>query len=75
MVVDKMDVAGAGRLKSRIVNVENVPFQQRSHGETFECQIAPVGAALDSKELGSNVTVVPPGRRAFPYYAHRGGER
>jgi len=61
-------------MKSRIVNLESVSFQRRSHGETFECQMAPVGAALDSKKLGFNVTVIPPGKRAFPYHAHRGNE-
>lgn len=61
-------------MKSRIVNLENVTFVQRSHGEGFECRIAPVGLALDSRKLGFNVTVVPPGKRAFPYHAHRGNE-
>jgi uncharacterized cupin superfamily protein len=61
-------------MKSRIVNLENVTFVNRSHGEGFECQIAPVGLALDSKKLGFNVTVVPPGKRAFPYHAHHGNE-
>ena len=61
-------------MKSRIVNLENVSFQKRSHGENFECQIAPVGAELDSKKLGFNVAVIPPGKRAFPYHAHRGNE-
>jgi len=61
-------------MKSRIVNLENVPFQKRSHGEDFECQIAPVGAELESEKLGFNVTVIPPDKRAFPYHAHRGNE-
>ncbi len=61
-------------MKSRILNLENVPFREQSHGETFGCRIAPVGADLDSKKLGFNVTVIPPGKRAFPYHAHRGNE-
>ena len=61
-------------MKSRIVNLGNVSFQKRAHGENFECEIAPLGAELDSKKLGFNVTVIPPGRRAFPYHAHRGNE-
>ncbi len=61
-------------MKSRILNLEDVSFLKRSHGENFEAQIAPVGAQLDSKKLGFNVAVVPPGKRAFPYHAHRGNE-
>jgi len=61
-------------MKPRIVNLENVAFLSRSHGDTFEAQIAPVGAQLDSKMIGFNVTVIPPGKKAFPYHAHRGNE-
>src|SRR5262249_17527626 len=61
-------------MNPRIVNLEDVPAQKRSHGEKFECEIAPVGARLESRKLGFNVTVVPPGKRAYPYHAHRGNE-
>jgi uncharacterized cupin superfamily protein len=61
-------------MKPPIVNLENVAFVKRSQGERFEAQIAPVGAELQSKKLGYNVTVIPPGKRAFPYHAHRGNE-
>ncbi|PYT12326.1 MAG: cupin [Acidobacteria bacterium] len=61
-------------MKSPIINLEDVAFLKRSHGESFECQIAPVGAEVESRKLGFNVTVVPPGKRAFPYHAHRGNE-
>jgi uncharacterized cupin superfamily protein len=61
-------------MKPRIVNLDDVAFMSRSHGERYECRIAPVGGALDSKMIGFNVTVVPPGKAAFPYHAHRGNE-
>lgn len=61
-------------MKARIVNLENVALMKRSHGDKYECQIAPVGGELDSKKLGFNVTVIPPGKCAFPYHAHRGNE-
>jgi uncharacterized cupin superfamily protein len=61
-------------MASRILNLDQVALVKRSHGTQFECAIAPVGAKLDSKMLGFNVTVVPPGKRAFPYHAHRGNE-
>ena len=61
-------------MKSRIVNLESVTVVKRSHGESYECQIAPVGGQLDSRKLGFNVTLIPPGKRAFPYHAHRGNE-
>jgi uncharacterized cupin superfamily protein len=61
-------------MKSRILNVENARFETWSHGERFAARIAWVGAALGSRKLGFNVTVVPPGKRAFPYHAHHANE-
>jgi len=61
-------------MKSRIVNIDKVELRAQSHGEGFECQLAPVGAALESQKLGFNVTIIPPGKRAFPYHAHRANE-
>jgi uncharacterized cupin superfamily protein len=61
-------------MKPRIVNLENVPLVTRGNGDKFEAQFAPVGAHLDSQMLGFNVTILAPGKRAFPYHAHRGNE-
>ena len=61
-------------MKPRIVNLENVPLVTRGNGDKYEAQFAPVGAALDSQKLGFNVTILPPGKKAFPYHAHRGNE-
>lgn len=40
----------------------------------FECRTAPIAAALGARKLGYNVTVVPPGKRAFPAHNHRVNE-
>jgi len=61
-------------MKVRIMNVESVSTVSRTHEDKYEAQIAPVGAALDSKMIGFNVTVIAPGKKAFPYHAHRGNE-
>ena len=61
-------------MTARIVNVADIPVMRRSHGERFEAEFQPVGAALSSVKLGFNVTTVPPGKRAFPYHAHRANE-
>jgi uncharacterized cupin superfamily protein len=61
-------------MKSRIMNLENASVVKRSNGESFECAIAPVGAELESKKIGFSVTTIPPGKKAFPYHAHRGNE-
>src|SRR5215510_7479014 len=61
-------------MKSRIMHLEDVTPMERPHGDQYEARIAPVGAAIDSKMIGFNVTVIAPGKKAFPYHAHRGNE-
>lgn len=61
-------------MKSRIVNIADVPAVKRSHGESYALEIAPVGAQVESQKLGFNVTTIAPGKRSFPYHAHRANE-
>ena len=61
-------------MPSRIVNIADVPVTRREHGNAFAGEFAPVGAVLQSRKLGFNVTTVPPGKKPFPYHAHRGNE-
>lgn len=44
------------------------------HGERFEAQLAPVAPAIGARKLGYNVTVVQPGKRAFPFHNHHANE-
>ena len=61
-------------MAKRIINVDDVAPVTRGNGDAFEATFKPVGAALDSQKLGFNITVIPPGKKAFPYHAHRGNE-
>lgn len=61
-------------MKPKILNIENVKFLAWSGGDRFGYEIAPVGAEMEAQKLGFNITVLPPGKRAFPYHAHRGNE-
>ncbi len=61
-------------MKPRIVNLEDLFYRKMSHGERFEFQFGSVSTEVYSKKLGYNITVIPPGRCAFPYHAHRANE-
>ncbi len=61
-------------MSSRIVNLEHVAFEKSAEGERYAYEMAEVGQVLGSQKLGFNVTVIPPGKCAFPYHAHRVNE-
>ncbi|GAA0711151.1 cupin domain-containing protein [Dokdonella soli] len=61
-----------------IINIADLDYQGFPGGipdharERFDgARIGQAGRALGARKLGYNVTVVPPGKRAFPFHCHR----
>jgi uncharacterized cupin superfamily protein len=71
-------------MRKPILNIADVEFRQLGHGvdfpgasgapEKFSCKLGDIGRRLGAQKLGYNVTVVPPGKRAFPFHSHRVNE-
>jgi uncharacterized cupin superfamily protein len=53
-----------------IVNIADVPLQDFGKGEKFAAKIGRIAPMLGSTGLGCMLTVVPPGKRAFPFHRH-----
>lgn len=67
-----------------ILNIADVEFRNIGHGaempgagnapEKFSAQMGDIGRRIGAQKLGYNLTVVPPGKRAFPFHNHRVNE-
>ena len=57
----------------RIVNLADVPLQESGNGKSFQARIGRAGPLLGLSALGCTVTVVPPGKRAWPFHRHHVG--
>jgi uncharacterized cupin superfamily protein len=57
-----------------ILNVADVEYRDWGHGERFAAKLGAVGQRVGAQKLGYNVTVVPPGKRAFPLHNHHVNE-
>jgi uncharacterized cupin superfamily protein len=58
-----------------VLNVADAEVvREFSHADKFAARIAPIGGKLGAKKLGYNVTIVPPGKRAFPFHCHHANE-
>lgn len=57
-----------------IVNLGDVKCERITHGDKFEVADGSVGALIGSKQIGSSLMVVPPGKRAYPYHCHHVNE-
>ncbi|MGM9485879.1 cupin domain-containing protein [Ideonella sp. YS5] len=57
-----------------IVNIDELEFGSHQHGESFQASGAQVSGLIGGSKLGYGVTVVPPGKRAWPFHNHHANE-
>lgn len=67
--------------KSPVLNVDDVelrespvPIPEGLRGKFGGVKMALIASKIGAQKLGYNLTVVPPGRRAFPFHSHRVNE-
>lgn len=66
----------------RVMNIDEVELQARPQAfaptgaaaERYDARMGQIAAHLGAEKLGYNVTVVPPGKRAFPFHSHLANE-
>jgi uncharacterized cupin superfamily protein len=65
-----------------ILNIADVVLEPRATpflptgtaAERFDMRMGAIGARIGAQKLGYNITVVPPGKSAFPFHSHRVNE-
>ena len=53
-----------------VINVADVPLRDNGHGEKFQAKVGSFGRMIGSTGIGCMYTIVPPGKRAFPFHVH-----
>jgi len=53
-----------------VININDVPLMDFGNGGKFAAKLGRIGPLLGAKNLGCMLTIVPPGKRAFPHHAH-----
>jgi len=54
----------------RVVNLADVPLRDNGNGKSFQARIGRIGPMLGLTGLGCTLTVVAPGKRAYPFHRH-----
>lgn len=57
-----------------IMNLDDVPLEHHVHGDRFEARDGTIGDVIGARHLGYSLTVVPPGKRAWPFHNHHVNE-
>ncbi|HKY32276.1 MAG TPA: cupin domain-containing protein [Candidatus Polarisedimenticolia bacterium] len=60
--------------EARIVNVEQVPWEEESHGDRYRMRRRHMGLAAGSRRLGLSLYELPPGGCSWPYHYHLANE-
>ena len=54
----------------RIVQLDDIPLNDVGNGKSFMAKVGRAGPLLGSNGLGCSLTIVPPGKRAYPFHRH-----
>ena len=57
-----------------ILNIADAESRPITNGDVFEARLAPLAERVGGRDIGANVTTVPPGKAAFPLHHHHGNE-
>lgn len=57
-----------------VANIADAQLNDFGNGEAFVARLAQIGPQIGARALGVMLTVVPPGKRAFPFHAHYANE-
>jgi len=55
---------------TRIINIENLRLADHGNGDAFVARVARAGPLIGSTGLGCTLTILPPGKRAYPFHRH-----
>jgi uncharacterized cupin superfamily protein len=57
-----------------ILNLDELGLEARDHGDKYALQSGAIGRRIGARQLGYNLTIVPAGKRAYPFHNHRVNE-
>lgn len=61
-------------MSDHILNIDDIEYQAWEHGDRFEAKLGAISTRIGAQKLGYNLTVLAPGKRAFPFHSHRVNE-
>ena len=57
-----------------IINLDDLEYQEWGNGDRFEARLGAISARIGAHNLGYNLTILSPGKCAFPFHSHRANE-
>ena len=61
-------------MTNSILNIDDIEYQPWEHADRFGAKLGAISSRIGAQKLGYNITVLLPGKRAFPFHSHRVNE-
>jgi uncharacterized cupin superfamily protein len=61
-------------MRRPIVNLDEIEYREFGRGDRFSARLGAIGTKIGARLLGYNLTVLAPGKRAFPFHSHHVNE-
>jgi len=61
-------------MSKHILNLDEVDYMEWGQGDKFAARFGLISRRIGATQLGYNLTLVPPGKTAFPFHSHRSNE-
>lgn len=57
-----------------VMNIGDVELSELKNGESFEARVGSMASQIGADKLGCRLTVIPPGKRGWPFHSHHANE-
>ena len=64
----------ADAMTKPVINIDDLEFVDFGHGDGFAAKLGRIGGLIGARQLGCMLTVVEPGKKAFPFHVHHANE-
>lgn len=61
-------------MSQHILNLDALDYMDWGHGEKYAARFGLISRRIGARQLGYNLTILPPGKIAFPFHSHRSNE-
>lgn len=57
-----------------IINTADIELSSHKHGDSFEAKLGSMASVIGATQLGCRLTVLPPGKKGWPFHNHHANE-
>lgn len=57
-----------------VINIADIELSSQKQGDHFEAELGAMASAIGAQQLGCKLTILPPGKKGWPFHNHHANE-